>query len=598
MRFIAAIISFVLAAVMIGFGIAQRTILAEPDQVEAVAEFDGTAPITLIDGATLNSLDGRQKIELTGEGNVFAAYGRTSDLLAWIGEASYNELQYDSETGELATSVVKGTEEAVPNPRGSDLWLTEYSRDDLLSIVVNVPEDVSVIAMTDGTAPAPTEVAISWPQDNRTPWSGPLIVGGVVLLLVGLGLYLWALAHLNKSRGPRRKQPKLPRPPRRPIARPKKPSVLPIPRGRRKALRMAVIPVTLTTGLLLSACSADYWPAAFSGQTDPTPTPSATTAASDAKPPAVTIPQLTNIIGKVATAAKDADAAADADVAASRFAGAALEARSANYAIRAKDSSYPAPAVIPKGEIQLALPQQTDAWPRTVFTVVQEEPVNSANPVEPAEGEAEAAAAPMYGLMLVQATPRDNFKVVYAVTLEPSAKLPEVVSAETGTARLKPDVQQLLQMAPDQLALAYGDVLLNGESSEHYDKFDTEGDSLIASIGQAKKAERKASLPAIASMAFANAVGPGDAIAMATNNTGAIVSVYLHETETVTPVEEGATINAEGAVKTLSGVSSTTKGTKATYGDQLLFYVPPSSSTGEKIKLLGFTSALISAKEL
>jgi hypothetical protein len=56
-------------------------------------------------------------------------------------------------------------------------------------------------------------------------------------------------------------------------------------------------------------------------------------------------------------------------------------------------------------------------------------------------------------------------------------------------------------------------------------------------------------------------------------------------------------INAEGAVKSLSGVSSTTKGTIATYGDQLLFYVPAGSSD-QKIKLIGWASALIAAKEL
>jgi hypothetical protein len=43
-------------------------------------------------------------------------------------------------------------------------------------------------------------------------------------------------------------------------------------------------------------------------------------------------------------------------------------------------------------------------------------------------------------------------------------------------------------------------------------------------------------------------------------------------------------------------VSSTTKGTIATYGDQLLFYVPPATS-GQKIVLLGWASALIAAKE-
>ena len=49
-------------------------------------------------------------------------------------------------------------------------------------------------------------------------------------------------------------------------------------------------------------------------------------------------------------------------------------------------------------------------------------------------------------------------------------------------------------------------------------------------------------------------------------------------------------------MKSLSGVSSTTKGTIATYGDQLLFYLPPASSD-RKIQLIGWASGLVAAQE-
>jgi hypothetical protein len=65
----------------------------------------------------------------------------------------------------------------------------------------------------------------------------------------------------------------------------------------------------------------------------------------------------------------------------------------------------------------------------------------------------------------------------------------------------------------------------------------------------------------------------------------------------VKPVEGGASVNAEGAVKSLSKVTSTTKGTSATYGDQLLFSVPAVGSN-EKIVLLGWDTGLVAAKEL
>ena len=98
-------------------------------------------------------------------------------------------------------------------------------------------------------------------------------------------------------------------------------------------------------------------------------------------------------------------------------------------------------------------------------------------------------------------------------------------------------------------------------------------------------------------MEYTNLQGPAESVALATSGSGAIVAVYLQENLVVKPVEGGASVNAEGAVKSLSKVTSTTKGTSATYGDQLLFSVPAVGSN-EKIVLLGWDTGLVAAKEL
>jgi hypothetical protein len=584
LRFIVAIVSFIVAFVMISYGIAQRTVLATPDHVAATTELSTSAPVTVLDGKVLNANQGRQKVLISGSSTVFAAYGRTSDVLAWIGDATYNRVRLDKKTSTLTNEVVEGTEASVPDPHGSDLWLAEFTREKELTFVVNVPADVSVIILSDGTRPAPGQVSITWPVDNRTPWSGPLIVGGVLLLLAGLGLYLWALSHLRKARGPRRRPPKMPKPPKRITYKPQKQKTLPPQRGRRAAGRVgSVVAVLLAGSLVLSGCTAESWPEFLGGSpdTEPSASPSPTEppVATD-KPPVVSVSQLESIVSKVALVAQQADADRDADLIKERFDGPALELREANYAIRKVDKNYAALPAIPSGPVKVTLPQQNDKWPRTVFTVVHDP--------------ADTAVAPT-ALMLVQQSPRENYKVVYAVQLEADAVLPEMAAAEVGTQRLQPDVK-IFALQPDELALAYGDVLLNGESSPYFKSFDTSGDSLVASIGYDAKVKRKKSIPKIASMKFGNLVGVGDVIPMVTNDSGAIVAVYLNETEEVRPVEPGAIINAEGAVKSLSRVSSTTKGTIATYGDQLLFYVPPATS-GQKIVLLGWASALIAAKE-
>lgn len=609
MRFIVAIFSFILAFVMIGLGVAQRTIWAEPDQVVAEASVDSAVPITYINGSVLNSLEGRQKIDVSGEGELFAAYGRTTDVLAWIGDASYNSVEFNEEERTLSLSRVNGLEQFVPNPRGADVWLDEFSRADALSFVVNVPEDISLVLLTDGIEPAPEQFSISWPLDNRTPWSGPLIVGGVLLLLVGIGLYVWALAHFNRARGPRRKPPKLPKPPKRPKIKARnvvKPVSTPSSKGRRAAGKsVSMVSATLIASVALTGCATGT--ELFSADSAPSASPSgAATEGTPSIPPAVTESQMKRILSKVSVVASNADAELDADLAADRFTGPALELRAANYRLVKKDSSVQRLPAIPSSEIRVLLPQRTDSWPRTVFTVVQEVPLQTAapsdspspSPEEDAEEaeEAEPEVAAPLALVLVQESARDNFKVAYAVTLAAGAVLPEVAASGTGSARLQPSVK-VLTMAPEEIAAAYGDILMNGSESEFWNAFDMEADPLFPSIGPEAKAKIKKALPSVASISFANQPAEADPIAMATTDAGALVAVYLTETEVVKPTEQGARINTKGLVKALSGVSSTHKGISSTYGDQLLFYVPPASSDG-KIVLVGFATHLLSAKEL
>ena len=590
MRFVAAIISFVIAFGLIAYGIAQRTVLAEADSITASETFTTNAPVTVVSSSVLKSLPGRQEIQISGAKKIFAAYGRTEDVMAWVGDTSYNMVGFNRDRSSLTTKLSTGKFSKVPNPQGSDLWLDEFSEIDRLNFTVNVPDDISVIIVSDGAGAAPSDLSIRWPLDNRTPWSGPLIVGGIVLLIVGLALYLWGLAHLRRSRGPRRKSPKMPKVPRQRSYRPRKPKAMAQSGGRRSNRRrmVAIGPVLLIGGLMLSGCSPNSWPDFMTGAASgtPTPTASATGVASDQTPPAVTVAQLKVIISKISAVAAKADADKDVELAKTRFSGPALDLRAANYAIRKVDGTQAALAAIPAAAATVILPQQTVKWPRTVFTVV-------VNPTD--------KKVPPVGLMLEQKTPRSEYKVQYATSLEAGVVLPKLAAKEVGAPRLPPD-GKLLELEPSKIALAYGDIVEKGPTSESMKYFDTSNDLLLPTIGvDAPKTGRKAlqtALPATAKMEFANSVGPFDSIALGSNDSGAIVAVYLNETVTVSPVEAGAAVNPEGQVKSLSGVTGSTKGTVAIYGNQLLFYVPSAQNKTQKISLLGFATGLTSAKEL
>jgi hypothetical protein len=583
MRLVLAIISFALAALMMGYGIAQRTILLGDDQLTATLETTSDAPITIIDGAVLNTFDRKQTIAVSGAESNFAAYGRTSDIMAWVGDASHNVVSFDPETNDFTSKLVEGTESEVPDPSGSDLWVADFREEKTLDFTVDVPSDISLIIVADGIEPAPSDVSVTWPIDNSTPWAFPLLIGGAFLLLVGLVFLLLAIHHVRKARGPRRKQTKLPRVPKPPayraITSPKAGTPVVAGRGRRGRGFIA-LPTVLVGALLLGGCTAEPMVA-----TDSTATALAASEedAAEGGIPAVTVPQAKRIVARVAADVEAADAAGDATLLANRMDGPALALRTANYKIRTVDSAVPLPAPIPSEPVRITLPQKNDAWPRTVFVVLQDE--------------VDATVAPT-ALMLIQDSPRDQYKVHYAIQLEPGAVIPDVAPANVGTFRLAPDNQpRLLSVAPDTVGVNYADVLMNDVDSEFVDQFDTESDLLRALVGRDAKQVRISKIPPTASLTFATTVGTGQIIALATNDGGAIVSFSLNETETISPVEQGAAVTAPGQVAALLGKALSTKGITATYTDQVLFFVP-GVDKGGKIVLLGYSQGLTSASEL
>lgn len=609
MRFILAILAFIVATALIGVGVAQRTVFLPPNTVSASVALDegDAAPYLVIDSETLMTHSGSQSIILSGSPTVFAAYGRTSDVDAWLNGSAYDEIGYDAETGDLTSTPVAADPEGAENvasgsanPAGSDLWLEQFQAEEAMYRTVNLPAGYSVIIASDGTAPAPTNVRISWPITNATPWAGPLLVAGLVFLLAGLVLLVLGLLHMRRSNRPRRRPPGLPRGKRFSASRTNA-IESGVKRSRRSIAPFAVAPVALVTVLALGGCSADYWPQ-FGDGADPvstapvstgvatpaveaTPTPGATAdpaddADDDTPVPAVTEAQLETIVAAISARTAEADASSNAELLGDRFAGPALELRSATYAIRAGYPEYPAPQAIPAGPLQVVLPQASTSWPKTVFTIVQ----------------GEDTTVPPVALMLVQETPRSNYKVYYEITLEPDTSLPPVAAASVGTTRLAPDTK-LLKMTPDELKTAYADILSVGDTSQYIDLIDPTGDTLRTQVGAQYKADKKAALPTTATIDFAQVAGTGQNIALATSGSGALVAVDLRESETVRPVESGATVSPEGAVKALSGLGETAKGAEAIYDYQLLFYIPPSGDAAQA-ELLGFTQGLVQAKEL
>ncbi|UFS60971.1 hypothetical protein [Subtercola endophyticus] len=622
MRFILAIIAFVIALALIGIGIAQRTVFLPPSSVSVQTTQTSGAPYLFLGSDSLLAESGDQTVTFTGSAKTFVAYGRTDDVKSWLNGSTYADLSVvPGDKPSLNATIVAADPAGAANvasgsadPAGSDLWLDQYSTDGSMMRTFNLPAGYALIIADDGTAPAPTSVTISWPLDDSTPMAVPLLLTGAFFLIVGLILLLLGLRQMKKSQGPRRKQPALPKGKRFSSSRTNG-IESGVRRGRRSITKSiaVLVPVSVLSVAALSGCSvlplsSQSLPAAIADTATPVPvatsgtattTSTATPSATDVPtpvptpdsgpPPVVSESQLDTILGKVSTVVTASDAASATDPTAAatglavRMTGPALDLRTATYSIRKTDADYPAQAAIPAGPSSVVLPQATDDWPRTVFTIVE-------NPADP-------TIAPL-SLMLTQDTPRSQYKVYYAVPLEPSTTLPPVAPATVGTAVLDNDTK-LLSMTPADVATGYADILAVGQQSPYFDKFDATGDTLRTSVGADYKAQQKANLPNTASIDFAKVPAPGQTIALATNQSGAIVTANIRESVTVKPVESGATVTPTGAVQALSGVAAggTTKGTEAIYDYQLLFYVPASGDTS-KVQLLGFAQGLLSAKEL
>ncbi len=612
MRFVWAVVAFIIAAVMIGAGIAQRTVFQGPKTETAPISIEQDVPYLLIDGAVLNRLPGAQTLRAQAEGDIFAAYGRTADMEAWLSDAAYASATLDDE-GEIRTRIVEPevvdettdaaadpaaegeaagdaaaeTETAEPgrNPAGSDLWLDEFQQSDLLIAPLQLPEGMSVLVAKDGTEPAPAKVSVSWPIESTTPWAGPLIVGGGIVMAIGVLLYILGIRHVRRSRGPRRKG--LPLPQTEPIdlsIEGEDKGVISAGAPTRRAVSgrraFAILPVVAVSALMFTGCTPDAWPQL--GPT-PTPTPTQTVVVPESQQaPAVTKAQADRILSRVSAAVAEADEALDAKLAATRLDGAVLAERTTNYKLRgAIADRAPLPA-IPTKSLEIILPQAFDGWPRTFMAVVSDADDKTANI-----------------MMLSQADQWSPYKLNYLANLEASTVLPEMAAHYVGATQVPPD-SEFLMLAPQDLAAAYADVIDNGEKSEYWSLFDSENDHFRPGVledRQRRLDDFNQTATNTGNLTFKAAPGTVAPVALATLDNGAIVAVHVHEMEEAKPTNADAVIklgdNTE--VKALTGVDQSASGVTTTFSDQVFFYVPVLDSD-EKIQLLGYSSNILDAK--
>lgn len=591
MRVIAAIVLFSLSVLTLGFGIAGRNIFAEPETLDRAMVIESNAPATVIHGADLAAYPGRVTVSVeggelarvpaqSGQGfefrsteRSFVAYGRTVDVMAWLSPARHTQLRFDPLADDFYALPRVGSELSLPDPRGSDLWFQEYSEEGLLSVSVSVPEDVSILIMSDGVSPAPTNVTVSWPLVTETLWTVALVLVGIGAMIAGFVLVLVNYMLWRKNRGPKRKLTKRPRPPRGSYRRP--PTRRPIKTRGRRALRFSALPVV---GLVLftgSACAQSTEIAPPSEPASP-----ASQAQLVVPYPAVTELQFSRIMSRISSQIQAADEELAVNLLSERVGDPTLAARRAAYIIKRADSESGTLVPILSAPIRLVLPQATSKWPRSVFGIIQDE---------------QDEQSPSIGVVLRQESPRTNYVLSYAVVLAPDLQIPDLPSANAGAAKLSKD-SKLTKLSPMDVLIHYADVLNQGGESSFAGEFDLATDRLFSLLGPDAAALRQESFGAVVGIDWNTTVLDNEVVAFATADGGALVMGTLQEIERVTAAQSGASINASVAVRALTSLSASTEGFDVISDVQILWYVPPVGST-EGIRVLGYTYSLVSARE-
>ncbi len=541
-------------------GIGQRTIWAPSETFTASAPADSeAAPLTVIDGKLRTLHGGTVKINIEGDGNFLLAAGRPDDVDAWVGQTAHNTVTGVSEDGKALQVEHADGEATTPSPAGSDLWVSTENASGQLEYSWTPPADGdwTLLLASDGTQPAPASISMTFPNDTSTPWAIPLMVLGSLLILGGIVL---ALLSVRKRNGDGDGQGS---------------GFAQRARARTEARSSSRVTM-VAAGVVAAAVVAGTGAAA--NATSPAPSPGSSSTASPAAQepsgaPVLLDAQFRRILEQVSSAADSGDAAKDAAKLADRVGGTELEVRTQNYKIRSQVGSYEARMPVRSTKLLTTVVTSNREWPRSVLAVTQ----------------GEGNVVPQL-LTLVQASPRENYKLVETNPLQPGTTFPtinrdgtETLAAADKTGLLYSGEEAMSGLA-DRLTSAdsaFKDKLVEGESSPYI------ADTLSYQAEVVKAGEN-------GNFSFTHKVVPESTVVFRTADGGALVLGRINFGFEGTPKAAGDKLTIGDDAAALAGGKETTTGMVLNFAESVAVYVPPAGST-DPMKLVAATRGLVGA---
>lgn len=185
-RLAAAVVAVAGAALAV-FGGLQATVFAPSATSRATLRSPAQPVITTAVGV-LGLSGPRVQAEVTdGSGRpVFLGIGRAADVDAYLAQAARLEVIGADGDGALLVKRL-GTEPAVPDPAGVDVWVTSVRGTGSASLAwPDAPGQWRMMIATDGTARAPSNLTLTW-SGRKVHSSAPVpIASGLVLAVAGL----------------------------------------------------------------------------------------------------------------------------------------------------------------------------------------------------------------------------------------------------------------------------------------------------------------------------------------------------------------------------------------------------------------------------
>jgi hypothetical protein len=540
-------------------GIGQRTIWAPSETFTAAAPADGqAAPLTVIDQSLRTLHGGTVKINIEGDGNFLLAAGRPDDVDAWVGQTAHNTVTGVSEDGKSLQVEHADGEAAAPSPAGSDLWVSTENASGELEYSWTPPADGdwTLLLASDGTQPAPSSISMTFPNDTSTPWAVPLMVLGSLLILGGIVLALLA-ARKRDGEGDGKGSGFAQRARARSEAR--------------SSSRLGMVAAGAVTVAVVAGAGTAAHAASPAPSSDPASSPAA--AQEQSGSPVLLDAQFRRILEQVSAAADAGDAAKDAAKLAERVGGTELEVRTQNYKIRSQVGSYEARMPVRSTKLLTTVVTKDREWPRSVLAVTQ----------------GDGNVVPQL-LTLVQASPRENYKLVETNPLQPGTTFPTI--NRDGTETLAPaDKTGLLYSGEEAMSgladrltsadSAFKDRLVEGESSPYI------ADTLSYQSEVVKAGEN-------GNFSFTHKVVPESTVVFRTADGGALVLGRINFGFEGTPKAAGDKLTIGDDAAALAGGKETTTGMVLSFAESMAVYVPPAGSS-DPMKLVAATRGLVGA---